>query len=67
MNDKAEYTVLDDRHETYSIYTSSCTDCQYFNNGKYICTIYPAGIPFDILEGEKECKSKSSIKKRNSF
>lgn len=67
MENKAQHTVLDDRHEIYSIYTSSCTHCWQFNNEEYACTIYPAGIPFDILEGEKECKSKSSIKKRNSF
>ena len=63
MDNKAQHTVLDDRHEIYSIYTSSCTHCRHFNNEEYACAIYPAGIPFDILEGEKECQSKSPIKK----
>lgn len=67
MNEKAQYTILDDRHEIYSIYTSSCTHCRHFNSGKYICTIYPGGIPFDILGGEKKCQNKSLIKKKESF
>jgi len=67
MSEKAQYAVLDDRHEIYSIYTSLCTHCWYFNSGKYICIIYPTGILFDILGGEKECQSKSLIKKKESF
>lgn len=32
-----------------------------------IFIIYSGSIPFDILEGEKECQSKSPIKKKESF
>lgn len=49
-----ENRVLDDRHEIFSIYSSSCSLCKFFEKKHYTCAAFPNGIPDDILSGENK-------------
>ena len=44
--------VLNDRHEIYKIFTSSCTKCKNgFNSETFTCAAFADSIPDEILEG----------------
>lgn len=49
--------TLDDKHEVYMIYSSSCTLCKHFKKEEFKCAAFPEGIPDEILLGVDKHKS----------
>lgn len=47
-----KHTMLDHRHEIFSIYGSPCGSCKHFVEDDYYCPAYPDGIPDRLLEGK---------------
>ena len=46
-------TEINDKHELYSVYTSSCTTCKNkFDVIGFTCLAFPKGIPDSILGGK---------------
>ena len=43
--------TIDDRHEYFS-YSSDCAGCKHYAGG-CTCPAFPAGIPVELLSGDK--------------
>lgn len=59
--------ILDDRHEIFSRYTSSCSLCKYFEEKYYACKAFPDGIPEKILSGENKHHKPEKSQSDNSI
>lgn len=62
-----ENRVLDDRHEIFKIYSSSCSLCKFFEEKYYTCAAFPNGIPDDILSGENKHNKPEKSQSDNSI
>ena len=56
--DKAQMSVLDDRHEYLAVFSSKCPKCKYFEKWDFFCAAFPQGIPFEYLTAEKHHTEK---------
>ena len=43
--------AMNDIPASYKMYTSACTNCKYFDSGKFICAAYRDTIPDKFLDG----------------